>query len=165
MMNIVFVIVLALWIYILTVLKRGKLDFWYFITGSIGLFVFMLIKVEPVVLAPLQKSVSAVAGMFGDMTGIYEGYFNKNIVFIATGDANLSMYIDYECSGIVEMLAFLCTQDIHHMSHCPCVRRRFVLRCPQHNRTSGVLCMYCAFVFLCIYKGSDHQTEGRRFQI
>ena len=107
MMNIVFVIVLALWIYILTVLKRGKLDFWYFITGSIGLFVFMLIKVEPVVLAPLQKSVSAVAGMFGDMTGIYEGYFNKNIVFIATGDANLSMYIDYECSGIVEMLAFL----------------------------------------------------------
>lgn len=102
-----FVIVLALWIYILTVLKRGKLDFWYFITGSIGLFVFMLIKVEPVVLVPLQKSVSAVAGMFGDMTGIYEGYFNKNIVFIATGDANLSMYIDYECSGIVEMLAFL----------------------------------------------------------
>ena len=45
--------------------------------------------------------------MFGDMTGLYEGYFNKNIVFIATGDANLSMYIDYECSGIVEMLAFL----------------------------------------------------------
>ena len=107
MMNMFFVIVLVLWIYILTVLKRGKLDFWYFITGSIGLFVFMLIKIEPVVLAPLQKSVSAVAGMFGDMTGIYEGYFNKNIVFISTGDANLSMYIDYECSGIVEMLAFL----------------------------------------------------------
>lgn len=40
MMNIVFVIVLALWIYILTVLKRGKLDFWYFITGSIGRLVF-----------------------------------------------------------------------------------------------------------------------------
>ena len=38
MMNMFFVIVLVLWIYILTVLKRGKLDFWYFITGSIGLF-------------------------------------------------------------------------------------------------------------------------------
>ena len=152
----------------------------------------MLIKVEPVVLAPLQKSVSAVAGMFGDMTGIYEGYFNKNIVFIATGDANLSMYIDYECSGIVEMLAFLSLLWFFPMYHtyekvvlsivgpalifaanvlriftiCLIVhRRRFVLRCPQHNRTSGVLCMYCAFVFLCIYKGSDHQTEGRRFQI
>lgn len=107
MMNIVFIIVLVLWIYMLTVLKRGKLDFWYFIVGSVGLFVFMLIKVEPIVLEPLQKSVSAVAGMLGDMTGIYEGYFNKNIVFIETGNAHISMYIDYECSGIVEILAFM----------------------------------------------------------
>lgn len=68
---------------------------------------YMLILVEPVILAPLQKAVSAVAGMFGDMTGIYESYFNKNVIFISTGDTNLSMYIDYECSGIIEILAFL----------------------------------------------------------
>ena len=72
-----------------------------------GLFIYMLILVEPVILAPLQKAVSAVAGMFGDMTGIYESYFNKNVIFISTGDTNLSMYIDYECSGIIEILAFL----------------------------------------------------------
>ncbi|MDD6406219.1 MAG: exosortase family protein XrtG [Clostridiales bacterium] len=106
-MNTILIISFVLWIYALTVLKRGKLDFWYFIVGSVGLFIYALIVVEPVVLAPLQKAVSAVAGMFGDMTGIYESYFNKNIIFISTGDTNLSMYIDYECSGIIEILAFL----------------------------------------------------------
>ena len=106
-MNILLIVTFIIWIYVLTVLKRGKLEFWYFIAGSVGLFIYMLILVEPVILAPLQKAVSAVAGMFGDMTGIYESYFNKNVIFISTGDTNLSMYIDYECSGIIEILAFL----------------------------------------------------------
>ena len=105
-MNILLIVTFIIWIYVLTVLKRGKLEFWYFIAGSVGLFIYMLILVEPVILAPLQKAVSAVAGMFGDMTGIYESYFNKNVIFISTGDTNLSMYIDYECSGIIEILAF-----------------------------------------------------------
>ena len=106
-MNILLIVTFIICIYVLTVLKRGKLEFWYFIAGSVGLFIYMLILVEPVILAPLQKAVSAVAGMFGDMTGIYESYFNKNVIFISTGDTNLSMYIDYECSGIIEILAFL----------------------------------------------------------
>ena len=100
-MNILLIVTFIIWIYVLTVLKRGKLEFWYFIAGSVGLFIYMLILVEPVILAPLQKAVSAVAGMFGDMTGIYESYFNKNVIFISTGDTNLSMYIDYECSGMM----------------------------------------------------------------
>ena len=118
-MNILLIVTFIIWIYVLTVLKRGKLEFWYFIAGSVGLFIYMLILVEPVILAPLQKAVSAVAGMFGDMTGIYESYFNKNVIFISTGDTNLSMYIDYECSGIIEILAFLALLwffPLYHMS-------------------------------------------------
>ena len=61
-MNILLIVTFIIWIYVLTVLKRGKLEFWYFIAGSVGLFIYMLILVEPVILAPLQKAVSAVAG-------------------------------------------------------------------------------------------------------
>ena len=58
----VFVCLLG-WIYILTVLYRAKLNFWYYICGSVGLFIFSLILIEPYVVVPLQKAVSAVAGV------------------------------------------------------------------------------------------------------
>lgn len=105
-MNWFSIVVFILWIYLLTVLKRGKLDFWYFIAGSVGLFIFSVIWIEPLVVGPMQKAVAAAAGIPGRLTGIYESYFQKGIIFISTGGTSLSLYIDFECSGIIETLAF-----------------------------------------------------------
>ena len=105
-MNWFSIVVFILWIYLLTVLKRGKLDFWYFIAGSVGLFIFSIIWIEPLVVGPMQKAVAAAAGIPGRLTGIYESYFQKGIIFISTGGTSLSLYIDFECSGIIETLAF-----------------------------------------------------------
>lgn len=105
-MNWFSIVVFILWIYLLTVLKRGKLDFWYFIAGSVGLFIFSVIWIEPLVVGPIQKAVAAAAGIPGRLTGIYESYFQKGIIFISTGGTSLSLYIDFECSGIIETLAF-----------------------------------------------------------
>lgn len=105
-MNWFSIVVFILWVYLLTVLKRGKLDFWYFIAGSVGLFIFSVIFIEPVAVEPLQKAVAAAAGIPGRLTGIYESYFQKGIIFISTGGTSLSLYIDFECSGIIETLAF-----------------------------------------------------------
>lgn len=105
-MNWFSIVVFILWIYLLTVLKRGKLDFWYFIAGSVGLFIFSVIWIEPVAVGPIQKAVAAAAGIPGRLTGIYESYFQKGIIFISTGGTSLSLYIDFECSGIIETLAF-----------------------------------------------------------
>ena len=97
-MNWFSIVVFILWVYLLTVLKRGKLDFWYFIAGSVGLFIFSVIFIEPVAVEPLQKAVAAAAGIPGRLTGIYESYFQKGIIFISTGGTSLSLYIDFECS-------------------------------------------------------------------
>lgn len=105
-MNWFSIVVFILWVYLLTVLKRGKLDFWYFIAGSVGLFIFSVIFIEPLAVGPLQKAVAAAAGIPGRLTGIYESYFQKGIIFISTGGTSLSLYIDFECSGIIETLAF-----------------------------------------------------------
>lgn len=105
-MNWFSIVIFILWIYLLTVQKRGKLDFWYFITGSVGLFIFSIIWIEPVIVGPMQKAVAAVSGIPGQLTGIYESYFQKGIIFISTGGTSLSLYIDFECSGIIETLAF-----------------------------------------------------------
>ena len=106
-MNWLVFVCLLVWIYILTVLCRAKLNFWYYICGSVGLFIFSLILIEPYVVVPLQKAVSAVAGVIGGLTHLYDSYFQQGILFIQNGGTSLSLYIDFECSGVIEMLAFL----------------------------------------------------------
>lgn len=107
MVNWIVVLAIIVWIYMLTVFKRGKLDFWYFTVGSAGIFTIGIIVLQPVVLMPMQTAVAAVSGLFGDMTGTYESYFEKGLLFISHGTTQLSLYIDLECSGIIETFAFL----------------------------------------------------------
>lgn len=107
MINWLIVVLLIVWIYVLYTMKRAEMGVWYFLCGSVGLFVFGMIIFEPVVVAPLQKAVSAVAGVLGEATGIYDSYFQQGILFIQKGTESLSLYIDFECSGVIEMLAFL----------------------------------------------------------
>ena len=106
-MSIATILAILLWVYILFVLKRGKLDFWYFITGSVGMFVFYMILLQPVLTVPLQKAVAAVSGIIGESTGMFESYFEQGILFVESDTGAISMYIDYECSGIIEIGAYL----------------------------------------------------------
>lgn len=108
-MNVFAIICVILWIYALSVFKRGKLDFFRYIVGSVGLFVFMMIFVEPILVHPLVSLVTSASGIVGDVTGWFESYHDYSILFV-TCDAtreSLSLYIDYECSGVIEMMAFV----------------------------------------------------------
>lgn len=106
-MSIVKILAVLLWIYILSALKRGKLGFWYFITGSVGMFVFYMILLQPLLTIPLQKAVAAVAGILGSASGMFESYFQQGILFVPYDTGAISLYIDYECSGIIEIGAYL----------------------------------------------------------
>ena len=105
-MNFLAIIAFCVWLYLLTVLKRGKLEFWYFCVGSIGLFLFMLIWLQPLLTTPLTKGVTLVAGIIGQLTTLYDSYFQYSILFIRNAGQVISLYIDYECSGIIEIMAF-----------------------------------------------------------
>src|SRR5665647_2377873 len=98
-MNFLVVGLLILWIYSLMVFGRARLDFWMYLVGSVGFFVFYVIIIMPIILLPLQNSVAAAAGVLGYMTGVYSSYFQYGILFIDTVEGSLSLYIDYECSG------------------------------------------------------------------
>lgn len=100
------VVCLIIWVYFLSVLKRGKLDFWFFITGSVGIFVFMLLLLEPVLTRPITNAVAVVSGLLGNLSGFYKAYVQYGVLFINNKKESISLYIDYECSGIIEMLAF-----------------------------------------------------------
>ncbi len=106
-MNWLSISLFIIWIYLLTVFKRGKLEFPLYLLGSVGFFIFALIWIEPLVVEPLQKSVAAATGVLGNFTGMYESYFQKSIIFVYGASNNLSLYVDIECSGIIEMFAFI----------------------------------------------------------
>lgn len=106
-MNWLIIILFVLWIYILFTMKRANMGIWYFIAGSVGFFFFSMIIIEPIIVEPLKKAVSAMAGVLGEALGIYDSYFQQGILFIKSGTETLSLYIDFECSGVIEILAFL----------------------------------------------------------
>jgi len=105
-MTFVTVVCLLIWIYILTVLHRAKLTFFKFLAGSVGMFLFMMILIQPHITVPLSEAVAASAGLIGSLTGMFCSYYQYSIIFIRHGAESISLYIDYECSGIIELMAF-----------------------------------------------------------
>lgn len=97
----------VLWMYLLRVLKKGDLKFWHYITGSGGLFVFMMVYLRPVLTQPLARMIAVLAGFPGKIFDIYSAYFKYGIIFVRSGQESISLLIDFECSGIIELLAFV----------------------------------------------------------
>jgi exosortase family protein XrtG len=97
-----------IWAYSIWVLSRTGLHFFKFCLGSVGLFFFLMIWVQPIVTAPLSMAVSAVAGVLGNLTNMFDSYYKYSILFIPKNTASVSLTIDYECSGVIEIMAYSC---------------------------------------------------------
>ncbi len=107
MKPIMVIAIIVIWLYILSVLKRARLHAWEFVWGSLGLFVIMMLTIQPVLTMPLARCVAAMAGIVGDITGTFTAYFKYGIIFIHTGVTSTTLLIDFECSGIIEIMAFI----------------------------------------------------------
>ncbi len=100
--------VLALiWWYLLRVTDRAQLNFWHFLVGSGGLFILLIILVQPVLTKPLGRIVAAIAGLFGSLTHTFSAFFRYGVLFIRAAGGDMTLQIDFECSGIIEILAFI----------------------------------------------------------
>ena len=107
-MTVVSILCFVIWLYILRVGYRSKLDFFTFVWGSVGIFIFMMIWVSPSLSIPFSKLVSYVSGLVGQATHMYEASPQLGILFVPNAKSSvISLYIDLECSGIIEILAFL----------------------------------------------------------
>ncbi|ADK13481.1 MULTISPECIES: exosortase family protein XrtG [Clostridium] len=105
-MKILICFLLIVWIYLITVFTRAKLYFFKFVAGSVGLFFFMMVILQPYLVNVLSRSVAAASGIMGDVTGCYQAFYQYSLILIQSGGSAISMYIDYECSGVIEILAF-----------------------------------------------------------
>ncbi len=101
------IVLIALWVYLLNVLKRAELHFWRFIAGSFGMFIFMMVLARPVLTQPLAKAVAAISGLIGGLTHTFSAYFKYGIIFIESATGAITLQVDFECSGIIEIMAFI----------------------------------------------------------
>ena len=100
-------IAFVVWIYILRVIHKGQLPAWEFVWGSCGIFVFMILFIRPYCTQPLAQTVAAIAGCFGKITGMFTSYFKYGVIFVNSDAGAITLQIDFECSGILEIMAYL----------------------------------------------------------
>ncbi len=96
-----------LWILLLRALGKAELHFWRFLTGSVGLFLLLFFLLQPILTEPLGRCVAAIAGVFGNLTGTFSPYFHYGVLFVETAGGAMTLQIDLECSGIIEIIAYL----------------------------------------------------------
>ena len=101
------IILFIVWIYILFVLYRTDLKFWHYIVGLIGTFIFFMTFFRELVTMPLARIVAALAGIVGDLTGAYHAFYKYGVIFIESFNDSITVRIDLECSGIIEITIFV----------------------------------------------------------
>ncbi|MEY8391082.1 exosortase family protein XrtG [Lachnospiraceae bacterium] len=98
---------IVIWLFLLHVLNKSKLNFWRFIVGSAGVFILMIIFIEPVLTQPLARIVALLASLPGRLGDMYSAHFKYGVIFVESSVGAVSLKIDFECSGIIEIIAYL----------------------------------------------------------
>ena len=107
MNNWIGLVLVGLWLYIYYVMNKAQLKSWKYFWGSCGLFIIMMVWVRPLLTQPLAEVVASVAGIWGKITGMYSSYFKYGVLFVNSANGAISLQIDFECSGILEIMAYL----------------------------------------------------------
>ena len=81
-MNLFMLAMFVVWIYVVWTCKRADLKFQRFLIGSVGMFVFLIYWLEPIIGKRLEEVVALISGMVGEMTGTYESYYKYAMLFI-----------------------------------------------------------------------------------
>lgn len=103
----IFIVAVVVWLFILHVLKKAQLRFWRFVWGAIGLFLLLMVFVRPYITMPLSQAVTAIAGVVGSLTGTFEAFFKYAIIYVQASGSSITLQIDMECSGVIEIMAFV----------------------------------------------------------
>lgn len=93
--------------YLLTVLKRGRLEFAMFTIGATTMFFVVFFFLEDAAVPFLARVVTATTGLFGEATGMFVAYPDFNILFIDHLGETISLYVDYECAGFIEIAIYV----------------------------------------------------------
>jgi exosortase family protein XrtG len=98
--------IILLWLFTFLLFKRIKMNFFKFLVGSIGLFTIGMIFLVPLCQNNLDRMIADTLSIIARYTKSFEVYKEVSIASVYTKTGIVSIMIDYECSGIIEMLVF-----------------------------------------------------------
>ena len=104
---IMFIVVTLIWLANLRIFYKVKNQAAFIPVGMCGLFIIMMVFVRPIATMPLARIVAAIAGFFGRITGTFSAFFKYGIIFVETAEGSMTLQIDFECSGIIEIMVYL----------------------------------------------------------
>lgn len=95
------------WLYLVSVLKRTQLVAFHFIVGSLGLFAILLIVSKPFIVPFMSQLVTFLSGLVGSLTQTFSAIYEHSLIYINNTQGVVIMFVDSECSGVVESAAFI----------------------------------------------------------
>ncbi|WP_461218588.1 exosortase family protein XrtG [Lapidilactobacillus salsurivasis] len=98
---------ILIFLYLLSLMRRAQLPAFSFILGSIGLFFILIAYSDPYWIWFFTHAVVKAVQGFGNLTGLCGVMSQYGIVHILTEQGSVLMSVDYECSGIIETMAFV----------------------------------------------------------
>lgn len=101
-----FILVVLPWILTLLLFKKTKLNFFKFLAGSVGVFTISMLFLLPFLERNINSLISGFLGFIGDKTGYFEVFKSNSIISVDTKGGIVSIFLNYECSGVIEMLVF-----------------------------------------------------------
>lgn len=103
---ILFITIGVLWVIGLTLFSKTKMHFFRFLLGSVGVFLISMIFFTPFLERQISVLISESLEMIANVTAYFTVFKENSIISFETKTGIISMFIDYECSGVIEMLVF-----------------------------------------------------------
>jgi len=101
-----FIGTVMLWGFLLLLFHSLKMNFYKFLVGSVGIFTITMIFFMSYLENNLNLLISNGLSIIGEYTGYFQVFKSNAIISIDTANGIVSMIINYECSGIIEILVF-----------------------------------------------------------
>lgn len=101
-----FILIILIWLYCLSVLKRAHLTGIYFWVGSFGLFILATLIANIHLIWLASHLITAILGWLGYLIPGYTVNLPNNLINIVVHHEHVQLFINYECSGTIETLAY-----------------------------------------------------------
>lgn len=101
-------LIVLLWLYSLTIFKRAHLAAFYFLGGSLGVFLLISLFANHYLVQLMTTSLTAVIKVVtASVPGITTDWANNLIQLFTIHGERVQAFINYECSGVIETVAFI----------------------------------------------------------
>lgn len=103
---VMFILIGCLWLSVMIFFKRSNMNFFQFMAGSVGTFLISIMFFITLLESSLSVLIANTLAWISHFTGYFEVYKTYSIITFDAKRSIVSMMIDYECSGVIEMLVF-----------------------------------------------------------